>query len=317
MSSGTAALIASLQVFGFRPGDEVITTPFTFVATLNAILRAGLAARFADIGPDFNLDPAKVLPLVNERTRAILPVHLYGLPADMDPLTDLARSRGLRVVEDAAQAIGAAYRGRPVGSFDVACFSLYATKNITTGEGGMVTTNDDEIADRLRLMRNQGMRSRYEYASIGENLRLTDLQAAVGVPQMERLAEITDARRANAAQLSSALDGLPGLVLPSEPPDRVHAYHQFTVRVTDEAPTTRDELITALSSAGIGSGVYYPRVVSDYDVYRSHPLVSTSDDVSNAHEAAREVLSLPVHPLLRPEQIDAIGSVVVEAFTAR
>lgn len=317
LSSGTAALIAALQSFDFEPGDEVITTPFTFVATLNAILRAGLTARFADIGPDFNLDPEKVAPLINAKTRAILPVHLYGLPADMDPLMDLARSHDLRVIEDAAQAVGASYRGRPAGSFDVACFSLYATKNITTGEGGMVTTNDDDIADRLRLMRNQGMRGRYEYVSIGENMRLTDVQAAMGIPQMDRLEEITAKRRANAMGLAAALAGLPGLELPLEPPDRVHAYHQFTVRITDEAPTTRDELAAALASTGIGSGVFYPAVVWDYDIFRSNPLVSTSDDVSNARTAAREVLSLPVHPRIGPAEIDAIGSTITAAFANR
>lgn len=317
VNSGTAALIASLHVLDFEPGDEVITTPFTFVATLNAILRAGLTARFADIGPDFNLDPEKMAALVNNRTRAILPVHLYGLPADMDPIMEVAQERGLRVVEDAAQAIGASYRNRSAGSFDIGCFSMYATKNITTGEGGMVTTNDDAIADRLRVFRNQGMRSRYEYVAIGENLRLTDVQASIGIPQMDRLNEITAARRANAAQLTDALESLPGIVLPTEPADRIHAYHQYTIRITDESPVTRDELIAALAAAGIGSGVYYPRVVWDYEIYRDHPLVARTDDVTEAHRAAREVLSLPVHPLLTPEQVEAVAEAIVDVFATR
>lgn len=317
VNSGTAALIASLRVLEFEPGDEVITTPFTFAATLNAILRAGLTARFADVGPDFNMDPEKMAPLVNDRTRVILPVHLYGLPADMDPIMAAARERGLRVVEDAAQAIGASYRNRPAGSFDIGCFSMYATKNITTGEGGVVTTDDDAIADRLRVFRNQGMRSRYEYVATGENLRLTDVQASIGIPQMDRLEAITASRRANAAQLTAALDGLPGLVVPTEPHDRHHAYHQYTIRITEEAPVSRDELIAALAAAGIGSGVYYPRVVWDYEIYQNHPLVTRTDDVIEAHRAAREVLSLPVHPLLTPEQVDAVAKAVVDAFAAR
>ncbi len=316
VNSGTAALIASLQVLDLEPGDEVITTPFTFAATLNAILRAGLTARFADIGTDFNLEVENVASLVNDRTKAILPVHLYGLPADMDPIVDLAQRRGLRVVEDAAQAVGATYRGRPAGSFDIGCFSMYATKNITTGEGGMVTTNDDAIADRLRLVRNQGMRSRYEYVAIGENLRMTDVQAAIGIPQMDRLADITDARRANAAALSAGLDGLPGVIVPTEPSDRSHVYHQYTVRITDEAPLTRAELIDALAAAGIGSGVYYPRVVWDYEIYHDHPLVSRADDVAEARRAANEVLSLPVHPLVTSDQIEAIVTTISNTFAA-
>jgi dTDP-4-amino-4,6-dideoxygalactose transaminase len=314
VNSGTAALIASLHVLGLDPGDEVITTPFTFAATLNAIIRAGVTARFADIGPDFNIDPTRVESLVNDRTRVILPVHLYGLPVDMDPIIDIAVSNGLRIVEDAAQAIGAEYDGRPVGSFDIGCFSLYATKNVTTGEGGVVTTGDDEVADRLRLIRNQGMRSRYDYVAIGENLRLTDLQAAIGIPQMDALSEITNARRSNASALTARLDGLPGLIVPTEPDGRHHAFHQYTVRVTEDAPLTREDLIDALASAGIGSGIYYPRVVWDYDIYRDHPQVRTTDDVQEARRAALEVLSLPVHPLVTGDQIEYIADTIIDAF---
>jgi dTDP-4-amino-4,6-dideoxygalactose transaminase len=195
VSSGTAALFLSLEVLDLRPGDEVITSPFTFVATLNAIVMAGATARFADIGDDFNITADSVASLITDRTRAILPVHLYGCPADMPALEAIASANGLAVIEDAAQAVGGSVDGTPVGGWGLGCFSLYATKNVTTAEGGIVTTNDARLADRMRLLRNQGMRARYEYETRGYNLRLTDLHAAVGVPQMRNLDALTKRRR--------------------------------------------------------------------------------------------------------------------------
>ena len=194
VNNGTTALVAALQVLGLRPGDEVVTSPFTFAATLNAILEAGATARFADIDEaDFAIDPAAVEAVVGDRTAVLMPVHLYGQTADMGPLTAIARRHGLHVVEDAAQAHGAAYEGRGAGSFGLGCFSFYATKNLTTGEGGMITTSDDALADRLRVLRNQGMRERYRYELAGHNYRMTDLHAAVGLPQVARTAEQTPA----------------------------------------------------------------------------------------------------------------------------
>lgn len=316
VNNGTTALVVAMEALGIGPGDEVITTPFTFVATLNAILEAGATARFADIGADFNIDPANIAGLVNERTRAVMPVHLYGYMADMDPIMEVAAAHGLHVVEDAAQAVAARYHGRPAGSFGVGCFSLYATKNLNTGEGGVVTTNDAAIADRLRLLRNQGMRQRYQYEVAGHNYRLTNLAAAVGLPQLARMDTINDSRRVNAAALRSGLAGVPGLVLPAEPLEgRTHVYHQFTVRITDEALITRDEVIDQLTARGIGCGTYYPKVVYDYDCYRTHSGV-VLDEVPHADRTVTEVVSLPVHPFLTAGDLDEIVATVREVLGA-
>lgn len=316
VNSGTTALVAAMQALGIGPGDEVITSPFTFVATLNAILEVGATARFADIGPDYNLRPEAIDALVNTRTRAIAPVHLYGYMADMNPIMATAEEYGLRVIEDAAQAVGADYGGRPAGSFDVGCFSLYATKNLTTGEGGVVTTNDDDVADRLRLLRNQGMRQRYQYEIAGHNYRLTNLAAAVGLPQLGRLAETSSRRQANAHFLREGLTNIPGLVLPPEPAEgRTHVYHQFTVRVTDAAPLDRAGVISALTERGVGCGIYYPKVVYDYDCYRTDQRV-VQDPVPRACRYAQEVVSLPVHPYLSSSDLDAIITNVREVFAA-
>lgn len=195
VNNGTTALIAALQVQDLQPGDEVLTTPFTFVATLNAILEAGATARFADISEsDFNIDPAVAAHRIGDRTKVLMPVHLYGQSADMGALMPLASKNGLTVVEDAAQAHGATFDGRGAGSFGVGCFSFYATKNLTTAEGGMITTDDDAIADRLRVLRNQGMRARYQYEMVGQNYRMTDLQASLALPQMATYMQQVEAR---------------------------------------------------------------------------------------------------------------------------
>lgn len=316
VNNGTTALVATLQSLDIGPGDEVITTPFTFVATLNAILEAGATVRFADIGHDYNIDPASIEQLVNERTKAIMPVHLYGYMCDMGAIMSIADQHGLQVVEDAAQAVGAECNGRKAGSFGVGCFSLYATKNITTGEGGVVTTNDDEIADRLRLLRNQGMRRRYEYEVAGHNYRMTDLAAAVGIPQLDRLAEVNAARHRNAAQLIDGLGDIEGFELPPTPEDgRTHVYHQFTVRIAQDAPISRDTFVQALNDQGVGCGIYYPRLVGDYDCYREDERV-VPDPTPAAAETAREVCSLPVHPHLTPSEVGTIVKTVRQVLTS-
>ncbi len=310
VNNGTTALVAAMQAIGLRPGDEVITSPFTFVATLNAILEAGATARFADIGDDFNILPDAVAALVNDRTKAIMPVHLYGYMADMDPLLAIAAAHDLAVVEDAAQAVGAEYHGRPAGSLGIGCFSLYATKNLNTGEGGMITTDDDDVADRLRLLRNQGMRVRYQYEIAGHNYRLTNLAAAVGIPQLARIDEINGRRASNAAYLSAALSGIDGLVVPPTPePGRTHVFHQYTVRITDASPVTRDEFVDRVNADGVGCGIYYPKVVYDYDCYRRDDRV-VPDPVPAAFRTVSQVASLPVHPHLTDTELDTIVSVV-------
>ncbi len=295
VSNGTVALTAALRALGIGPGDEVITTPFSFNATLNAILETGATARFADIRDDFTADPDSMAALVNSRTSALLPVHLYGLPANMVAISALATRHGLAIVEDAAQAHGAACQGRSVGTFGIGTFSLYGTKNITCGEGGLVTTDDDGIAQAVRLLRNQGMRARYDYEVPGYNWRLTDLQAAIAIPQVNRLKEITAARNANAARLTSGLRGTPGLLLPAVPLGRSHVWHQYTARVTADAPVSRDEFCSSLTRAGVGHGIYYPKLMHDYPCYQASPRVIL-DDTPRARQMTGQVVSLPVHP---------------------
>jgi perosamine synthetase len=316
VNNGTTALVAAMQAHDIGPGDEVITSPFTFVATLNAILETGATARFADIGDDYNVDPAAMEALVNERTKVLMPVHLYGQMADMVAIEAIASSRGLTIVEDSAQAVGASGAGRMAGATGTGCFSMYATKNVNTGEGGMITTNDDGIADRLRVLRNQGMRARYQYELAGHNYRLTNLAAAVGLPQLDDLDAMTTARQKNAAVLRAGLSGVPGLLVPPDPPSGYeHVYHQFTLRVTSEASVDRDTAVERIVAAGVGAGVYYPSNVFDYDCYRSHPGVVV-DDVPTSTLIASQVFSLPVHQHLSDADLDRVVEVVAEVFSS-
>lgn len=311
VANGTVSLETALEVIGVGPGDEVITTPFTFAATVNAVLRTGATARFADIGADFTVDPESVAGLVGERTTAILPVHLYGLMADMPALVTLAERHGLAVLEDAAQAHGANVDGRPAGSFGIGSFSFYATKNVAAGEGGLLTTDDDGTAHRFRLLRNQGMVERYRYEAIGRNLRMTDLQAALAVPQLEQLEASNAARQANAARLTGLLEGHAGLLLPDVPKGRAHVWHQYTVLLPEGAD--REEVQRRMREAGVEAGVYYPRLAWDYPIYREHPHV-VGDDTPVAQAAARRCLSLPVHPRLGPAEVDQVAAALVAAL---
>ncbi|MEV4410527.1 DegT/DnrJ/EryC1/StrS family aminotransferase [Catellatospora sp. NPDC049609] len=316
VNNGTTALVAAIEVLDLQPGDEVITSPFTFVATLNAILEAGATARFADISADdFCVDPAALEAAIGPRTKVLMPVHLYGQTADMNKIAPLAAKHGLGLVEDTAQSLGATIDGRGAGSFGLGTFSLYATKNLTTGEGGVITTNDAAIADRLRVLRNQGMRQRYQYEVAGHNYRLTDLQAALAIPQLAGYAENVKRRQDNAARLNAGLAGIPGLRTPSELPGRSHVWHQYTVLVGDEAPITRDELIAKLTEQGVGCGIYYPKTVYDYDCYRRHPRV-IADPAPVAERVVKQCVSLPVHNHLSDADVDRIIEVVRAAVGA-
>jgi perosamine synthetase len=311
VNNGTTALVAALQSLRLSPGDEVVTTPFTFVATLNSILEAGATVRFADIADtDFNMDPARLDQVATDATRAIMPVHLYGQAADMDPIAATAERLGATVVEDAAQAHGAAYKGRPVGTWGLATFSFYATKNLQCGEGGVVTTDDAELADRIRVLRNQGMRARYQYEVAGHNYRLTDLAAAVAVPQFARLDAIVDARSATAAHYSEALSDLDGVVVPAVLDRRRHVWHQYTIRVTSDARLSRDAVVEGLVERGVGAGVYYPAAVYDYEPFREHPLVQLDGGCPIAERVATEVVSLPVHQHLSDADREAVVAAV-------
>jgi perosamine synthetase len=315
VNNGTTALVLALETLGLQPGDEVLTSAFTFVATINAIIESGATVRFVDIEPtDFCISPAAVSSAITTATRVLMPVHLYGQAADGPGFRRLAAAKQVSLVEDAAQAVGATIDGEATGSFGIGCFSLYATKNVTSAEGGVVTTNDDRLADQLRLLRNQGMRARYQYEVPGHNYRLTDLAAAVAVPQMRVLAETTAKRSANALRLTAELYGIAGLVTPVVSPNRSHVWHQYTIRVTPEARLSRDDLLTALHERGIGSGIYYPKACYDYDCYRAHPLVHW-EPLVETERAAREVLSLPVHPFLSDSDLGRIGEAVRSVLT--
>lgn len=315
VNNGSTALTAALIGLGVGADDEVLTSPFTFIATVNAVLATGATVRFADIrSDDFALDPDAAAGALTARTRAVMPVHLFGQTADMDPLLALTSGHGLELVEDAAQAHGARYSGRAAGSFGTGCFSFYATKNITTGEGGMITTSDDELADRLRVLRNQGMRARYQYELVGHNYRMTDLAAAVGLPQMAGYAEQVGRRGRNAERLTELLADVPGLVLPQVLPGREHVWHQYTVLVTESASVDRDELGVRLADRGVGSGVYYPKLAFDYDCYKAHPRVVPAE-TPVAGRVAGQCISLPVHAALSESDVEQVAGAVREALS--
>lgn len=314
VNNGTTALVLALKTLNLRPGDEVITSPFTFVATLNAILETGASVRFAEIGSDYNIDVASIEPLINERTRAIVPVHLYGLTAKINDIMKMAKRHNLAVVEDCAQAHFAETEdGTRAGQSSLGCFSFYATKNLAAGEGGVVTTNSEELADQMRVLRNQGMRARYQYEVAGHNFRMTDLAAAVVVPQFSTIAQAIERRQANAKWLNSALADLEGVVLPTVEDDRKHVYHQYTIRLLPEAKKDRDELADVLSENQIGFGFYYPKAVYDYDCYRNNPLVII-DGSRFAEDVAASVISLPVHPFLTENEREFIATTVSAAL---
>lgn len=302
-SSGTTALHIALLAHNIGPGDEVITTPFTFIATVNAILFVGAKPVLVDIEEDtFNIHPARIEAAVTPRTRAIIPVHLYGYPCDMDAVMEIARQHELLVIEDAAQAIGATYRGKPVGSFGTGCFSLYATKNVAAGEGGMITTDNQALAERCRMLRNHGMRHRYHYEFLGYNFRLTDLHAAIALAQMDRLEEFTARRRANAAYLSAHITSV---VTPQVREGYEHVWHQYTVRV--DGGRDRNAAVHQLNEAGVGTGVFYPLPAHRHDYIRD---VVGDVHLPVAERLSQEVLSLPVHPGLSQGDLEQIVEAV-------
>jgi perosamine synthetase len=302
VNSGTSGQHLGLLAAGVGPGQEVIVPSFTFAATANSVALTGATPVFADIDPaTFNLDPDAVEAAVTERTVGIMPVHLYGQPADMTRLGEVARRHDLQVFEDAAQAHAATWQGRHVGTFGTfAMFSLYPTKNMTSGEGGMVSCATDEVARMVKLLRNQGMERRYENEVVGFNCRMTDVHAAIGRVQLGKLAGWTKQRQENAAFLDAHLDGV---VVPPVAEGATHVYHQYTIRV----PQDRDGFADALRDEhGIATGVYYP--IPNHRL----PSFGLTLDLPETERAAREVLSLPVHPALTQSELDR----VVEAVNA-
>ena len=303
-SSGTAALHIALLAHGIGPGDEVITSPFTFIASVNSILYTGACPVFVDIEAEtFNLNPDLIEAAITPRTRALMPVHLYGYPCHMDAILDIAHRHNLAVVEDAAQAIGASYKGKPVGGFGTGCFSLYATKNVMSGEGGMITTDDDVLAGRCRMLRNHGMQRRYYHDTLGYNFRMTDLHAAIGVVQIDRLGDFTATRCRNAAYLN---EHITSVVTPQVREGYGHVWHQYTVRV--DGNRDRDAAVKQLNDAGVGTGIFYPVPANKQAHLQAMGLGEVSLPV--AERMAQEVISLPVHPQLSQADLEAIVAAV-------
>lgn len=310
MSNGTLALMAIFDQLGIGPGDEVITVSHTFAATANAILSTGAIPVFVDIEPDtYLIDAKRIEAAITPRTRAIVPVHLFGLVADMDMIGAIADRHGLAVVEDACQAHGALYRGRRAGSFGHGAFSLYATKNMTTAEGGFVTTNDDALADRLRLYRNQGMRSRYQFEMLGYNYRMTDLNAAIGLVQLAKLDRNTARRQAIAAAYNEGFADLP-VKTPAVPADRTHVYHQYTLEVGPD----RDEIIAAIKAGGVGADIYYPIPVHRQSYIQERGLHA---DLPITDRAAERTIALPMYPGMTDEDRSTVIEVVRRAVLDR
>ena len=309
VSSGTDALLCAMMALGIGPGDEVVTTPFTFFATAGCIWRTGARPTFVDILPDtFNIDPSKIEAAITPKTKAILPVHLYGQCADMDPILEIGKRRSLPVIEDAAQAIGATYKGRQAGSMGAAgCLSFYPTKNLgAIGDAGMVLTQDAPLAERLAMIRNHGQGKRaYYHHWVGGNFRMDSVQAAALSVKLKYLEGWSAQRRQNAARYDRLLAGVKGVVTPAVRSDCVHVYHQYVIRVP-----RRDELQAFLKSQGIVTGIYYPLSLHQQECFQA--LGYRAGDFPAAEKAAREVLALPVHPELSDEQIGFVAAKIAE-----
>ena len=300
VNSGTSGLHMALEALGLDTGDEVIVPSFTFAATANSVALTGATPVFVDIDPQtFNIDPKAIEAAITPKTKAIQPVHLYGQTAAMKEIMDIARRHNLLVVEDAAQAHMASLDGTPAGAFgDAGVFSFYPTKNMTSGEGGMITTANDETARQSRLLRNQGMEKRYENEIVGFNTRMTDIHAAIGRAQLRKLSKWTEHRIANAKFFD---ENLKGVVVPYVAPGAIHVYHQYTIRVVGH---DRDAFSAEMTKRGVGNGVYYP-----IPVHRLRPFGHTFD-LPHTTSACNEVLSIPVHPALSENDLETIVSVI-------
>lgn len=311
VASGTDALMLALRACGIGPGDEVITTSFSFIATASAIAMTGATPVFVDIDPlTFNLDPAGVEAAITARTRAVLPVHLYGQAADLQPLAALCDRHGLRLIEDCAQAMGAEYRGRKLGAWGhAACLSFYPTKTLGgCGDGGMVVTDDEALAARVRMLANHGSRTRYRHELLGYNSRLDELQAAILRVKLRHLDEFNRRRRDHARRYHEALANLP-LQLPREAGTGTHVYSLYTIACDD-----REHLRAALTAQGISCAVHYPLALHRQPLWGA---AYANVRLPHAERAAQRVLSLPLSPLARAEQIDAVARAVAAAVSAR
>ncbi len=303
VNSGTSALFASLSALGVGEGDEVVIPSFTFVSTANVIVALHAKPVFVDIRNDYNIDSAKIEKAIGKRTKAIMPVHLYGYPATLDEIKEIAQRRSVAVVEDAAESIGASYKGKQTGSTsEFGCFSLYATKVITSGEGGAIATNDDELAYKVRLIRNHGMVHGYDSRMLGYNFRMTEVLAAVAVVQMDKLDRFIKARKRNASLLNERFRSLRGIKFTQDSPDRTHCFYLYTLHVGRE----RDRIVTNLNAKGIGAAVYWRTPVHKTPLFDELGYAKT--DLPQTDDAAGHVISLPVHPAVREADLERIAS---------
>jgi len=311
LNSGTAAIHAALYALGIKEGDEVITAPFTFVASANPILMLGAKVVFADILPDtFNIDPAGIERAITKRTKAIIPIDLFGLSADYTRIRKIAEEHRVFIVEDACQAHGAKFFGKAAGSLGhLGCFSFYATKNMMCGEGGMVTTDNPEYAELCKRFRHHGQseQTRYEYYDVGYNYRIMDLTAALALAQLEKLPGFIAARQRNAGLYNEGLAGIPGIALPSAPAGYGHVYNQYTV-LCDNKKVMRDKLAADLREQGIGTSIYYPKPLHLHRHFSKFGYQAGDFPVSE--EFATRVLSLPVGPHVSEADMKTIISTI-------
>lgn len=308
-SSGTTALHVALLACGIGKGDEVITTPFSFAATGNSILYTGAKPVFVDIDKKtFNIDPNKIEEKISKKTKAIMPVHLYGQAADMDKIKEIAEKHDLYIIEDAAQAHGSIYKNTKVGSIgDIACFSFYPTKNMTTSEGGIITTNNKDLAEKSKIYRAHGETKRYEHAVLGYNYRMTDIAAAIGLAQLKKIDDFNQKRINNANYLTSNLKGVKGISTPKVLDGVKHVYHQYTIKIEKD---NRDEWVSFLNDNGIGTGIHYPIPIYKQELYIN---LGYDENLEETEKAASSVISIPVHPSISEKDLDTIIKVIKEA----
>ena len=301
--SGTAALHLALMAIGIKEGDEVITTPFSFIASANCILYVNAKPVFADIDEKtFNISPDSIIKKITDKTKAIIPVHLYGQPCDMKAIMEIAQDRNLKILEDACQAHGADFNNKKVGSFgDASAFSFYPTKNMTTSEGGMITTNDKEFAEKAKIFRNHGQIKRYEHEFLGYNLRMTDISAAIGIEQLKKLDKFNQKRIENACYLTQKIEKIRGINPPFILKNVKHVFHQYTIKIENGR---RDEINKKLNESGIGTGIHYPILINEQPFYRK--MNYNTDETPAAKEMVKKVLSLPVHPSVTKENLEYI-----------
>lgn len=308
VNSGTAALHTALMALGVKQGDEVVVPAFTFVATANVVLACGAKPVFVDIKEDYNMDPYAFRKAITRKTKAVIPVHVYGYPADMDEIREIAEARSVKVVEDAAESLGATYKGTQTGRLsDAGCFSLYATKVATSGEGGAISTDDDEVADVLRLVRNHGQVHGYDTRHLGFNYRLPEMSAALASVQMDKLNGFIEARAKNAKYLNDSVGSIEGVKFTQNASDRTHVFYLYTLFLRKN----RDKVQRSLKAAGVGTAVYWPTPVHKTPLYRK--LGYAKKYLGQAEASSHHVLSLPVHPGLSPEDLQKVSDTFLAA----